>query len=68
MLKHRSVKQNFLCAFTSSATDLLLGPGQDAYLLLRLVTPWEPAKMIISSLGNRKKQRYPCVLQGLLEN
>lgn len=41
VLKHRSVKQNSLGAFTISATGFLLGLGQDAYLLLRLVAHWE---------------------------
>lgn len=45
-------EKNSRGTFTSSATDLLFGLRQDAYLLLRLVAPWEPAK-IISSLGNR---------------
>jgi len=52
VLKHRSVKKNSPGAFTISATGLLLGLGQDAYLLLRLVTHWEIEK-ISSSLGNR---------------
>lgn len=51
VLKHRSVEQNSPGTFTISATGLLLGLGQDAYLLLRLVAHWEREK-ISSSLGN----------------